>query len=59
MRRREKSPVTDGRTAVGPSPPPPLWELPDMMSTLVGEGGHGEADVVREVACEFYSINRF
>ena len=25
-------------------------ELPDMMSASEGEGGHGKADVVREVA---------
>ena len=26
-----------------------LWEHPDMMSALEGGGGHGKADVVREV----------
>ena len=26
-----------------------IWELPDMMSVLGGEEGHGKADVVREV----------
>jgi len=27
-----------------------LWELPDVMSASEGGGGHGQADVVREVA---------
>ena len=28
----------------------PIWELPDMMTASRGEGGHGKADVVREIA---------
>ena len=29
---------------------PDIRELPDMMSASEGEGGHGKADVVRDVA---------
>ena len=32
-------------------PPTFVWGLPDMMSASEGGGGHGKADIVREVEC--------